>query len=139
MAMNTHIKQAVHHGWTINDGVLIPPSNFECKTWHRNDIMTKYDDIDISVPQYIYEDDVRYFGTKIKDDRIQKGLKLGWSIVHRVYEENNYYTLSAPDTFSCSQNHWCAIYKEHVYNDNIIISIPHWFNNDNVLNRVTWS
>lgn len=81
--------------------------------------------------------DVAIFGKKIQDARLQVALSLGWFIEKHEYQGKFYYDLRPPSHFECSKNSWCAT-METLSVDDIKLSVPHWYYNDNVLVKGTW-
>lgn len=134
--MQKYIEEALEHGWTISEKELLPPTDFECSAWDGTYTIVTYNNNKLFVPSFVTSDDVRFFGTKINDARIQKGFKYGWKIKCTSNDNTKYYMLFPPTHFHC--NGWAATFEKYVYNDNISISIPHWFFNDNVMTNGSW-
>lgn len=127
---NKYVNEALDYGWKIDRSKLVPPHNFECSKWQEDYTEIKYKGKRLLVPSYIGQDDIRLFGAKINDERIQLALSYGWNISGKPSE---YHNLLPPPHFEIVTKNYAGHWDKRIYNNYILINIPNWYDDDNML------
>lgn len=76
--------------------------------------------------------DLALFGKRLNNERLQIAFSIGWLLHKDVYDGTAYYSLIGPPQFECNKNHW-ASYNTNLIIDGITISVPNYYNEEEVL------
>jgi len=133
--MEDLIKKALKLGWEIVDDMLAPPRRIALFLPFSELETVLYDGRKLRIPEKLVEKSYLYLGKLFptfvcpeSEQRINRALLIGWTICDLHGDE--YYMLVPPPKYECKE--WAATWTSKPYRG-ILVSIPHWFNEDDVL------